>query len=124
MDKQQSSIKIGGRAFLFSALIILALMILSGVLTRVLPAGTFERIRSEGRTLVVNGSYRELPRPDYPVWRWFTAPVEILFSQDNLTLIVIIVFMGAVGGSITVLENAGVMEGLINFLVARFAKQK
>ena len=124
MDKRQSSIKIGGRAFLFSALIILALMIFSGALTRVLPAGTFERIRSEGRTLVVNGSYRELPRPDYPVWRWFTAPVEILFSQDNLTLIVIIVFMSAVGGSITVLENAGVMEGLINFLVARFAKQK
>ena len=124
MDKRQSSIKIGGRAFLFSALIILALMIFSGALTRVLPAGAFERIRSEGRTLVVNGSYRELPRPDYPAWRWFTAPVEILFSQDNLTLIVIIVFMVAVGGSITVLENAGVMEGLINFLVARFAKQK
>jgi uncharacterized ion transporter superfamily protein YfcC len=124
MNQKQSSIKIGGRAFLLSALIILALMILSGVLTKVLPAGTYERTRSEGRTLVINGSYRELPRPEYPVWRWFTAPVEILFSHDNLTLIVIIVFMCAVGGSITVLESAGVMEGLINFLVARFARRK
>ncbi|MDR2159280.1 MAG: hypothetical protein LBP23_04335, partial [Treponema sp.] len=124
MDKKQSSIKIGGRAFLLSALIVLALMILSGVLTRVLPAGTYERTHSEGRMLVVDGSYRELARPDYPVWRWFAAPVEILFSKDNLTLIVIIVFMFAVGGSISVLENAGVMEALINFLVVRFARQK
>jgi uncharacterized ion transporter superfamily protein YfcC len=124
MNQKQSSIKIGGRAFLLSALIILALMILSGVFTRVLPSGAYERIRSEGRTLVVNGSYRELPRPDYPVWRWFTAPVEILFGQDNLTLIVLMVFICAVGGSIAVLEYAGVMEALINFLVARFARQK
>jgi uncharacterized ion transporter superfamily protein YfcC len=124
MKENESRIKIGGKAFLLSAGIILALMIVSGVLTRVLPAGTFDRVRSEGRTLVVNGSYRELPRPDYPFWRWFTAPVEILFGQDNLTLIVLIVFIGAVGGSIAVLEYAGVMEALINFLVARFIKKK
>jgi uncharacterized ion transporter superfamily protein YfcC len=124
MNENESRIKIGAKAFLLSAGIILALMIVSGALTRILPAGTFDRIVSEGRTLVVNGSYRELPRPGYPFWRWFTAPVEILFSQDNLTLIVLIIFIGTVGGSIAVLEYAGVMEALVNFLVARFIKQK
>jgi uncharacterized ion transporter superfamily protein YfcC len=122
--KNESAIKIGKKAFLLSAGIILMLMICSGILTRVLPAGTYDRISSEGRTLVINGSYRELPRPSYPVWRWFTAPVEILFSPDSLTLIVLIVFLIAVGGSISVLEYSGVMEALIGFLVARFAKQK
>jgi uncharacterized ion transporter superfamily protein YfcC len=122
--KNESSIKIGKKAFLLSACIILALMICSGILTRVLPAGTYDRTSSEGRTLVINGTYRELLRPDYPVWRWFTAPVEILFSADNLTLIVLVVFLVAVGGSISVLEYSGVMEALIGFLVARFSKQK
>ncbi|MDR3139133.1 MAG: hypothetical protein LBT95_05610 [Treponema sp.] len=124
MKENESRIKIGGKAFLLSTGIILALMILSGVLTRVFPAGTFDRVSSDGRTLVVNGSYREVPRPDYPLWRWFTAPVEILFSQDNLTLIVLIIFIGVVGGSIAVLESAGVMEALINFLAARFINKK
>ena len=122
--EKESSIKIEGKAFLFSVGIILALMIASGILTRVLPAGLYERVVSEGRTLVVNGSYHEIARPAYPFWRWFTAPVEILFGPENLTPIVLIVFILVIGGSITILEYAGVMEALINFLVVRFAKRK
>jgi uncharacterized ion transporter superfamily protein YfcC len=120
----ESSIRIGKKAFLFSALIILLLMIVSGILTIALPAGSFDRVTGDGRTLVVPGSYREIPKPDYPFWRWFTAPVEILFGPDNITPIVLIIFILAVGGSIAVLEGAGVMENLVNFLVARFRKRK
>jgi uncharacterized ion transporter superfamily protein YfcC len=122
--EHESSIKVGKGAFLLSAGIILALMIVSGVLTMVLPAGSFDRVTVEGRTLVVNGSYRELPKPDYPFWRWFTAPVEILFGPESSTPIVLCVFIIAVGGSIAILEYAGVMEALIGFLVARFMKKK
>ena len=121
---KDSSIKIGLNAFLFSALIILSLMIVSGILTRIMPAGLYERIVSEGRTLVVNGSYREIPRPGYAVWRWFTAPFEILAGPENLTPIVLIIFITVIGGSITILEYAGVMEALINFLVQRFSRKK
>jgi uncharacterized ion transporter superfamily protein YfcC len=121
---KDSSMKIGGKAFLLSAVIILALMVVSGILTRALPAGTYDRIVSDGRTLVVNGSYREINRPGYPVWRWFTAPFEILTGPENLTPIVLVIFITAVGGSITILEFAGIMEALTGFLVARFAKRK
>ncbi|GHV94419.1 C4-dicarboxylate ABC transporter [Spirochaetia bacterium] len=125
INEKNSSIKIGGKAFLLSAAIILALMIVSGVLTKALPAGIYDRVVSEGRTLVVNGSYREIVRPNYPFWRWFTAPVEILYiGPDNITPIVLAIFITIVGGSIAVLEFAGVMEALINFLVVRFAKRK
>ncbi|MDR1930048.1 MAG: hypothetical protein LBQ44_05385 [Treponema sp.] len=120
----ESSIKIGKKAFLFSALIILLLMIVSGILTIVLPAGSFDRTTENGRTLVVPGSYQEIPKPDYPPWRWFTAPVEILAGPDNITPIVLIIFILAVGGSIAILEGAGVMENLVNFLVVRFKKRK
>ena len=121
---KDSAIKIGGKAFLLSAAIILALMIVSGMLTKTLPAGVYDRVVSEGRTLVVNGSYREIPRPAYPFWRWFLAPFEILTGPENLTPIVLIIFITAIGGSIKILESAGVMEALINFLVERFSKKK
>jgi uncharacterized ion transporter superfamily protein YfcC len=124
-ERRDSDVKIGAKAFLLSAAIILALMIVSGVLTRVLPAGLYDRVVSENRTLVVNGSYREIPRPRYPVWRWFVSPLEILITgPDNITPIVLIIFITAVGGSVAVLEYAGVMEALIGFLVVRFAKRK
>jgi uncharacterized ion transporter superfamily protein YfcC len=121
---RQSAVKIGKKAFLFSAFIILLLMIGSGILTVVLPAGRFDRVVEDGRTLVVNGSYREILPPHYPFWRWFTAPFEVLVGPDNLTPIVLVIFIIAVGGSIAVLESAGVMEALVKLLVARFAGRR
>jgi uncharacterized ion transporter superfamily protein YfcC len=123
-QRPDSAMKIGASAFLFSAGIVLALMIVSGSLAFVLPAGEYQRTVVDGRTLVVNDSYRTIPAPDYPAWRWFTAPVEVLFAPGNTTLIVIILFLLAVGGSIAVLEGAGVMEELVRRLVARFGGQK
>ncbi len=119
-----SAIKIGKKAFLTSTAIIFALVVFSGILTRVLPAGSFDRTLSEGRTVVVEGSYHAVPRPDYPVWRWLTAPVEILFAPGNAALITIMVFLVCVGGSIAILESAGVMEELVRLLVARFGARK
>ena len=124
MKQEDTSIKIGARAFITAAAIILGLMIFSGILTRIMPAGEYERIDSEGRVLVLDGTYREIERPAYPVWRWFTAPAEVLFGPDNLTLIVLVLFIIIVGGAITILDQAGVMKAMINFLVARFAKRK
>ena len=121
---QDSRIKIGGRAFLLSVIIILALMIVSGILTIVMPSGIFDRTETDGRTLVVDGSYRVIEKPSYPFWRWFTAPFEVLAGDDNITLIALIVFITTVGGSIAVLEYAGVMEAMIVFLVERFTERK
>ena len=118
MKKEDSNIKIGAKSFIIAAVIIFILMIATGILTRVLPAGEYIQTETEN-------VYRELSeRPSYPVWRWFTAPVEVLFGSDNLILIVLIVFITVVGGSITVLDNAGVLKTFVNFLVARFAKRK
>ena len=121
----ESAIKIGKKAFIFSASIILILMIFSGILTIVLPAGMYDRVTEAGRTLVVNDSYREISKPDYPFWRWFSAPIEVLFTgPDNITPIVIIIFIAIVGGAISILESAGILSNLVNMLVARFAKRK
>ncbi|GAB1484710.1 hypothetical protein MASR2M78_35280 [Treponema sp.] len=120
----QSAIKIGKKAFLVSALIILALIIVSGLLTLILPSGEYDRVLKDGRTLVVSGSYHQIPRPDYPAWRWLTAPVEILFAPGNAALITIILFIISVGGSIAILERAGVMEELVRRLVSRLGSQQ
>ena len=124
MKQADNSIKIEAKAFYGAAIIILVLMIASGILTRILPAGAYERVISEERTLIVDGSYHEIERPNYPFWRWFTAPIEVIFGPDNLTLVVLIIFIGIVGGAITILDHAGVMRALINLLVFRFAKRK
>ncbi len=86
---RQYSIKVGKKAFIFAFIIILVLMIVSGILTRVIPAGRYERVSFEERELVVPGSYAEIDPPEYPIWRWATAPVEVLFAPGNVTVITI-----------------------------------
>ncbi len=123
-NPRESQVKIGLRAFLGAAVILFLLMLASGVLTRVLPAGSYQRTQENGRTLIVPGSYTAQTAPDYPPWRWITAPLEVLAAPDNLALITIILFLLFVGGAIAILEKAAVMDHLLQGLVQRFRRQK
>lgn len=91
---QKSGAQIGRKAFGQSAFILLALMIVAGILTLVVPAGQFQRVEVDGRETIVPDSYAPTARPDYPIWRWFTAPLEVVAGPDGLTVIVITVFSG------------------------------
>ena len=119
-----SGLQIGLRSFLWAFCILLALMVAAGVLTRVIPAGSYERVVEQGRTLVVPGTYRQVDRPSYPAWRWFTAPVEVLWSEDSLTVITIILFLVFIGGAFAVVEKGEVLKHILAVFVARFQNRK
>lgn len=126
MDKEQqrSSIKIGLRAFIGAAAIILLLMIGAGILTKALPSGQYQHTTIEGRSSIIPNSFHYTEKPDYPVWRWFTAPVEVLAGKDNLTVITIIFFIIFMSGAFTIMEDAGLIAFILNGLIKRFRKKK
>ena len=121
---EKAGAQITRKAFIQSAIILLVFMLLAGILTRVLPAGSFDRYQEAGRTLIDPGSYQSIPRPDYPVWRWLTAPVEVLWGEDSLLVIVISLFILMVGGAFAVLEQAGVLRSALGGIVDRFGDRK
>lgn len=121
---RRSALRIGLRSFVGAFLVLLALMIAAGVLTRVIPAGRYERALREGRELVVPDSYRAAPAPAYPVWRWFTAPLEVLVGPDSLTVVTIVLFLVFVGGAFAVVEKAEVLRSLLDFFVERFRSRR
>jgi uncharacterized ion transporter superfamily protein YfcC len=123
-EKQRSGLQIGLRSFLGAFIILLALMVVAGALTRIVPNGIFDRAVDSGRSLVVPGSYHEVPRPAYPVWRWFTAPAEVLWGPDSLTVITIILFLVFIGGSFAVVEKGEVLRHILSTLVKRFQRRK
>jgi uncharacterized ion transporter superfamily protein YfcC len=121
---KRSALSIGLKSFAAAAGILLALMIAAGALTRVIPAGSYDRVVQGGRTLVQPDSYRQVPRPAYPAWRWFTAPFEVLGGSDNLTVITIILFLVFIGGAFAVVEKGEVMRHALAAVVARFSGRK
>lgn len=119
---QKAGAQISKKAFIQSALILLLLIIGAGILTRVLPAGIFERFTSPDGTLI--SSYQSIPRPDYPIWRWFTAPIEVLWGDNNLIIITIILFILLVSSAFAVLEKSGIINAGLNKIVQKFGSRK
>jgi len=124
MASQTAGLKISKKAFLTSFFILLALMVLTGILTRVLPAGQYDRTEGINGVQVVPGTYRQVEAPDYPVWRWLTAPVEVLGSSDGLQAIVIILFIMTVGGAFAILERGGILKEAVSLIAGRFSGRK
>jgi uncharacterized ion transporter superfamily protein YfcC len=113
------------RSFVMSILVLAVLMLLAGVATRIIPSGAYQRsILVDGRMVLVPGSYALGPRPSYPVWRWLTAPVEVLASEDAALALVIIAFIVVVGGAFTVMRKSGVLEASVRSLSARFRTRR
>jgi uncharacterized ion transporter superfamily protein YfcC len=120
----RAGIQITRKAFLQSALILLLLMLLAGALTMVLPAGRFERNIADGREKVEPGSYHLIARPDYPIWRWFTAPLEVLGGPDGLTIVVVGIFVFMVASGFAVMDRSGMIRAGLSRVVQAVGDRK
>jgi uncharacterized ion transporter superfamily protein YfcC len=122
--EEKSGAQISQKAFIQSLLILLALMIVAGVLTLVIPAGRYQRIQVDGRETLVPDSFALTAKPDYPIWRWFTAPLEVVAGPDGLTVIVITVFILMVGVAFAIMDKSGILKAALARIVRRFAGNK
>jgi len=122
--QEKSGVQISQKSFLQSLLILLVLMLAAGLLTRLVPAGEYQRLEMDGREMIDPASFQYVPAPEYPVWRWLTAPLEVLAAPDGLTVIIIIIFLLMVGVSFTVLERSGLLRELLIRLVKKFGGRK
>ena len=101
MNNNDSGLKISKKSFVSSVLILLVLMLGAGVLTWIIPGGSFERALVDGKEIIQPGTFHFTEDGGYPLWRWFTAPVEVLWGADAVTVIAIIVFICIIGGVLT-----------------------
>jgi uncharacterized ion transporter superfamily protein YfcC len=124
MGNAPAGIRISKKAFLTSFFVLFALMVGSGVLGLLVPSGSYDRMPGGNGLQVVADSYKVIEKAPYPVWRWLTAPVEVLFSTDGLQAIVIILFIMIVGGSFAVLDEAKALKEAVALIAAKFSARK
>ncbi len=125
MTAQKSGAQISVKAFVQAVVIIFVLMMVSGVLTQIIPAGSYTRVEVDGRQVIDPNTFQYIERPDFPIWRWFTAPVEVLFTQDGLTKVIpIIAFIILVGTAFGVMDRSGIMQAVVSRIVKTFGGRK
>jgi uncharacterized ion transporter superfamily protein YfcC len=124
MAETKSGVRISRKAFLQAAIIIFALMMAAGILTRIVPPGQYARVEVDGRQVIDPASFTLTDRPNYPVWRWFTAPVEVLGAEGNITVIAIILFILLVGVAFAVMDKSGILKSVISRIIKKFGGRK
>jgi len=122
--EQKAGAQIGKRAFIQSLVILFVLMMVAGILTLIIPAGRYTRLEVNGRETIDPASFQLIDHPDYPIWRWFIAPFEVLGSSSGLTVIVIIVVLFFAGGAFAVMDKTGTLRAFIGNIVRRFSGRK
>ncbi|MEW6030317.1 MAG: YfcC family protein [Chloroflexota bacterium] len=122
--EQKAGAQISQRAFIQSLVILFVLMMIAGILTLVVPAGQYTRLDVDGRESIDPNSFQLIEKPDYPIWRWFVAPIEVLGSDSGLTVIVIIVVLFFAGGAFAVMDKTGTLRAFIGRIVRRFRDRK
>lgn len=124
MTEQKSGAQISQKAFTQAVAIIFVLMLIAGILTRVVPTGQYTRVQLDGREVIDPTSYQVTVAPNYPVWRWFTAPFEVLAGPDNVTVIAIILFILLVGVAFAVMDRSGILKVVISRIIKAFGGHK
>jgi uncharacterized ion transporter superfamily protein YfcC len=124
MSKEKSGIRISTNAFIQAVVIIFILMMAAGILTRIVPTGEYARVEVNGRQIINAESFSYTPRPNYPIWRWFTAPFEVLGAEGNIIVIAIIVFILLVGIAFAVMDKSGILKSVISRIIKTFGGSK
>lgn len=124
MTQPKSGAQISTKAFLQAVAIIFILMMGAGILTRVIPAGHYDLVDVGGRQVIDANSFKFTSRPAYPVWRWFTAPFEVLGAEGNITVIAIILFILLVGIAFAVMDKSGILKSVISRIIKAFGNRK
>jgi uncharacterized ion transporter superfamily protein YfcC len=124
MPEEKSGIRISRKAFLQAVLIILGLMLAAGIMTRAIPAGQYARVEVDGRQVIDATSFSSTERPEYPIWRWFTAPFEVFGSDSGVTVIGVILFIVLVGIAFAVMDKSGILKCVVHSIVQKFGSRK
>lgn len=112
------------RSLLTSVLVLFSLLVISYILTFVVPAGSYDRITdASGNIQIVPGSYKPVTR-DFPFWKFLLSPVLVFTMPDALTMGLILVFLVIISGAMGTLSKSNIFQYLIDKIVNKYAKRR
>ncbi len=122
MDKNKTLINISKKTFIQVTALLLALLVVSIVLTYVIPAGRF------GTNPDGTVNYSVYEKVDgvrgIPLWKGILAPVLVFASGDGLTLIMLSLFLLVISAAFQVMNDAGGISALVGSVSERFKSRR
>ena len=121
--KTQGGLDISAKSFITAILILAVLMVLTFALTFLLPSGEYDRVIVDGQETVVPGTYQPM-EGGISIWKWVLSPFLSLTASGGSTVIAVILFLLVIGGTFYCLDKSGLMNYMLQRIVARYSSKK
>ena len=122
MDKNKTLINISKKTFIQVTALLLALLVVSIVLTYVIPAGRFG---TDPDGTVDYSVYEKVEGVrGIPLWKGILAPILVFASGDGLTLIMLSLFLLVISAAFQVMNDAGGISALVGSVSDRFKSRR
>ena len=119
-EKKEGGLNLSVRSFITAIAVIFALMVLTYVLTLVIPSGLFDRT-PDGE--LISGSFHAVAG-GIAFWKWLLSPVLVLTASGNGTLIAVIAFLLVIGGVFNALGEHGLMKYMLGKITYRYGANR
>lgn len=125
MKEEKKGLNISTKSFITAIIVIFLLMVLTYILTFIIPGGEYARmIDASGNTVIdTAGGYKNVDG-GLPFWKWILSPVLVLGAEGSGSLIAVIAFLLVIGGVFNSLDKCGLMQYMLDRITDRFGKNR
>ncbi len=121
-QKKKALLNISRKTFFEVTLLLVVLLLVSIVLTYIVPRGSFGLL-PDGQPDYLSYTRRD-DLSGIPIWKGILAPVLVFFSSDGLTLAVLSVFLLVISASFQVMEDAGGIRALVGAVARKYGSRR
>ena len=120
-NTKNKGLNVNIKSFLAAIVVIFILMVVSYLLTILVPGGNYARIPDASGNLQIdpNGTFSSV-KGGIPFWKWLLSPILVLGASGNTTLIAVIAFLLVIGGIFNSLDKSGIMKYMLDKITWRF----
>jgi len=125
MNTEKKGLNISVKSFITAIAVIWVLMILTYILTFVIPGGEYSRVVDDGGNLVIDTAAEFLKvEGGIPFWKWILSPFLVLTADGNVALIAVIVFLLIIGGVFNSLDHCGLMKYMLDKISFHYGERR
>ncbi len=119
--KKKGGLNVSVTTFIGAIAVVLVLMILTYVMTIVIPGGEYARVTDENGNVVIDadGGFTYVDG-GISFGKWLLSPILVLGADGGGMIIAILAFLLVIGGVFNSLERGGLMKYMLDKIVHRF----
>lgn len=124
-NNEKKGMSISVKSFITAIAVIFALMVVSYILTFIIPGGQYVRVDDgNGNMIITADSVFENIAGGIPFWKWILSPFLVLGADGSALVIAVIAFLLVIGGVFEGLAQCGLMKYMLDKIAYKFGAKR